>query len=130
MALCWIIYLIAVVFTFREPVRSGLDELRQREKATGPTVDNKTALVDKTPEEENKRWGHNDDDDDDASYEGSVGSQPRGLKDESHGTSNGLCCGCLRHITKAVVICMSLIFMKRIALESIIGSTSVVTKNR
>merc|ERR1712194_147634 len=39
-------------------------------------------------------------------------------------------CYCIKNMTRPVVICMSLIFMKRIALESIVGSTSIVTKNR
>ena len=33
-------------------------------------------------------------------------------------------------MTQPFLICMSLIFMKSIALESIVGSTSIVTKNR
>ena len=33
-------------------------------------------------------------------------------------------------MTGPTALCMSLIFMKRIALESIVGSTSIVTKNR
>jgi len=33
-------------------------------------------------------------------------------------------------MTRATALCMVLIFMKRIALESIVGSTSVITKNR
>jgi hypothetical protein len=37
---------------------------------------------------------------------------------------------CFKHITCAVVLCMLLLFMKRIALESIVGSTSIITKNR
>jgi len=39
-------------------------------------------------------------------------------------------CSCIKNMTRPVLICMSLIFMKRIALESIVGSTSIVTKNR
>jgi len=39
-------------------------------------------------------------------------------------------CSCIKNMTRPVIICMSLIFMKRIALESIVGSTSIITKNR
>ncbi|KAL7539160.1 hypothetical protein ACHAWF_006314 [Thalassiosira exigua] len=39
-------------------------------------------------------------------------------------------CYCVKNITRPVIICMSLIFMKRIALESVVGSTSIITKNR
>lgn len=36
---------------------------------------------------------------------------------------------CLKHITHAVIMCISLLFMKCIALESIVGTTSIITKN-
>jgi hypothetical protein len=64
----------------------------------------------------------------------------KSLKDETFGTAREFpkrekgyrChyCSCIKNMTKPVVICMSLIFMKRIALESIVGSTSIITKNR
>jgi hypothetical protein len=38
--------------------------------------------------------------------------------------------GCWQHMTRAVVVCMTLIFLKRVALESVMGSTSIVSKNR
>ena len=37
---------------------------------------------------------------------------------------------CMKHMTKAASLCMSITFMKHIALESIVGSTSAVAKNR
>lgn len=37
---------------------------------------------------------------------------------------------CLKDITHAVIMCMSLLFMKCIALESIVGTTSIATKNQ
>ena len=37
---------------------------------------------------------------------------------------------CLRNLTKPVVVTMAIIFMKRVALEFLVGSTSIITKNR
>ena len=69
-------------------------------------------------------------DEDDASCDGDTASV--GFIDVADDPCTGRTgyCACLQHVTRPVLICMSLIFMKRIALESIVGSTSVVTKNR
>jgi hypothetical protein len=112
MALCWFLYSLCILFTFNEPNRSGLDELRRREAASsaffadesGPYIDD---------EEMNLRSS-------------SLSFESQTFKYVS--TSNSRYC--FKHITRAVALCMSLLFMKRIALESIVGSTSIITKNR
>jgi len=73
------------------------------------------------------------DDDDDNEDDGSVTdlsvTDINASKDDDKGYTY-LYCSCIKNMTRPVLICMSLIFMKRIALESIVGSTSIVTKNR
>lgn len=108
MAGMWFLYAIMIVVTFREPVRSGLAELKRREKAQ--------ALIQEV---------ESSDDDEDAN---SIGSSST-AKNLSH-RRNETFFSCWPGLTRAVVLTMTLIFMKRIALESIVGSTSVITKNR
>lgn len=103
MAAMWLLYAITVLFTFHEPLRSGLAELKRREKAQ--------ALIHEV-----------ESDDEDADSVGS-GTNDRVYRNEAvFSFWPGL--------TRAVLLTMSLIFMKRVALESIVGSTSVITKNR
>jgi hypothetical protein len=111
MALAWSIYTLLVIFTFQEPKRSGLVELRLREDFPTTWDDDDAA----------------DDDDDDESLdteklnkEGIQGEEPS-LNSPTY---------CLKHMSRAAAIFMAVTFMKRIALESIVGSTSVITKNR
>jgi type II secretory pathway pseudopilin PulG len=210
MALLWTIYTITILCTFDEPVRSGLDELKQREQLQAQQAQllllqrqqqqqqqqqpeqlplgKNSALLEKKGKEgeedatvamyddENDDYCENADDDTNSvgssmaaqSYASSIGIGSGGSRGRSrHGgkdrkgpnvnnttTSSSLfsgwCCyydssknddgggwgftaaycGCCRHITVAVALTMSLIFMKRIALECIVGSTSIITKNR
>jgi hypothetical protein len=103
-------------------VRSGLDELREREGEEQVQVQVQEqpadALLLSQEKSSDDEW-----DNDDSSGDKSTKNAPTKL-------TRTLCCSCFQHITKPVAICMSLIFMKRIALESIVGSTSVITKNR
>lgn len=74
-------------------------------------------------------------DSDEGSLEDTCLSQSSNLQDDSSsmfGDSSdyNYYCSCFTNMTTPVIICMSLIFMKRIALESIVGSTSIITKNR
>mmetsp|Transcript_15461 Transcript_15461/g.34523 ORF Transcript_15461/g.34523 Transcript_15461/m.34523 type:complete len:909 (+) Transcript_15461:277-3003(+) len=103
MALMWLLFTICTAIVFNEPSRSGLEELRMRES-------NAALLNDSTATE------------DTVSIDSSTEMKP-----EERGNP---VTHCFRNITKPVLLTMSLIFMKRIALESIVGSTSVVTKNR
>lgn len=103
MALMWLLFTICAAIVFSEPSRSGLDELRMRE-SQGEQLNESTATQDMVSIDSS----------------GEKKSEERG-KSMMH---------CFRNITKPVILTMSLIFMKRIALESIVGSTSVVTKNR
>jgi hypothetical protein len=115
MALCWMIYFIAVLLTFDEPKRVGLVELQQREALEECGVSEEgTSTTD----------GHGDMiDDDESDTESTVSSES--VSPKKIGPFS-----CFQHISTATAMCMSLIFMKRIALESIVGSTSVITKNR
>jgi len=112
MALCWALYSLCIVLTFKEPNRSGLEELKRREAESSTARADESSL---------------DIDDDELELNSPCLSFER-LPVKEVSTSSPLYC--FKHITRAVVLCMSLLFMKRIALESIVGSTSIVTKNR
>ena len=148
MSLCWLIYTIAIVLVFREPVRSGLDELKQREQSMRSVEDDYDDNYEDGDDEDEERTEvlmatFDDDDEEDADETkrsaAAVGTSSSREKMLRHKTSLSpssspppprWLCGCCQHLTRAVVLCMSLIFMKRIALESIVGSTSIITKNR
>ncbi|VEU40672.1 unnamed protein product [Pseudo-nitzschia multistriata] len=134
MAVFWFFFTVLIVLTFREPNRSGLEELRQREAAAAKkkaAEDDASAALRESFDGEGDRSFRDgavtDDDDDDAS---SVGSLSVGSAMDESGVSKHSPLYCVRNMTRATALCMALIFMKRIALESIVGSTSVITKNR
>jgi len=120
MAALWFLYSVTIVVSFGEPNRSGLDELKQREAAA------KLVALQKSADESDAALVPPENDDDDVS----VGSQSTGFQDEIEEVSKHSPLYCIKHMTRATALCMALIFMKRIALESIVGSTSVITKNR
>jgi hypothetical protein len=209
MALLWTIYTVTILCTFAEPVRSGLDELKQREQQQQraqqaqlilqrqqqqiqqqkqqeqpPPLGKNSALLEsreKEGEEDATTVAMYDDEHDDYAYDDDTNSVGSSMAAQSYASSIGIgggsrgrsrhgkdrkgqdvnnnttssslfsgwcCCfdssknddgdgwgitaycGCCRHITVAVALTMSLIFMKRIALECIVGSTSIITKNR
>ena len=110
MSLAWSIYTLLVIMTFREPNRSGLEELRRRE------------------EDFETLWNEDvNEDEDDESLDTEHLNEAGNKEEESPPIKPSFC---LKHMTKAAVLCMSITFMKRIALESIVGSTSAVAKNR
>lgn len=117
MALCWSIYTLLILFMFKEPTRSGLDELKRREaeKLSSALVSDET-------------WDGDADDARNSTSDSLSLSTVDTESSEPAKSSNPLYC--VKHMTRAVALCMSLVFMKRISLESIMGSTSVVTKNR
>ena len=126
MALCWGFYTVIIILFFEEPTRSGLEELREREdagiiKGVEPKPD---ALIDRQDTSLTIEEGYESD-----ASEGDTDASSSYFP-ESPTKRRWICCGCLRHMTTPVIITMSLIFMKRIALEAIVGSTSVITKNR
>ncbi|CAJ1965902.1 unnamed protein product [Cylindrotheca closterium] len=121
MALLWSLYLIVIVVSFKEPNRSGLAELKQREaKAAGADHDEPL-----TPKGFTTVPSADDFDDDISIGSLSVASHVEESKVSKHTPLY-----CIKNMNCATILCMSLIFMKRIALESIVGSTSVITKNR
>ena len=134
MSLNWFIYTMCIIFFFGEPTRSGLEELKNREESDSK----KECLLD----EVELAAISNDSEREDAAE---ISQQDSISLDEEHEVEVHVdvsdhsknkkgysyhYCSCIKSLTKPVVICMSLIFMKRIALESIVGSTSIITKNR
>lgn len=148
------------MFFFGEPTRSGLDELRRREETKRQITNNgseskKDPLLEEvelantayatTLDRQDTSMSIDDaigldqggpslDEDeeylDDTSLDLNQEEVPDEFESKQKRGGYGHYCYCIENITKPVVICMSLIFMKRIALESIVGSTSIVTKNR
>lgn len=112
MAFLWFLFSIAIVVSFREPNRSGLDELKQREakaaaEAAEATEPLQPKLLNRVPRDDG------DYDDDDVS----VGSLSVASHRDEHEVSKHSPMYCIKNMTRATVLCMSLIFMKRIALE-------------
>lgn len=149
MAFFWLLFSVAIMISFEEPNRSGIAELKQREAAeakaasksvggTSGTIEPDDALLRPSHEafqDEIRGSATTDDEDDDSSVGSfSMGSYDRKKNKENDGDEAGVSkhspLYCIKNMTRATALCMILIFMKRIALESIVGSTSVITKNR
>jgi hypothetical protein len=131
MSLNWLIYTICIIFFFGEPTRSGLDELKKREESDSKKEsllgEVELAAISKDEKDCDRSVDHISlDDEEDDEVDPALSDY---AKNEDKGYSYRYC-SCFNKLTKPVVICMSLIFMKRIALESIVGSTSIITKNR
>jgi len=118
MSLCWALNGILILLTFQEPNRSGLDELRKREieKQSEKT----DTLLD--PEQDETYFVDESDWED--------GFEPKQYEKEDTEVSSNSPFHCVKNMTQAVALCMVLILMKRVALESIVGATSIITKNR
>ena len=119
MALSWFLYSVTVFFTFTEPNRSGLEELKRREQQEkllkeGGEVDGdkEQGLKEPLPMTIEKMETFVDDDD-------SVSTASRSTlgDDGSQRVSKHSPLYCIKHMTRATALCMGLIFMKRIALE-------------
>lgn len=133
MSLNWLIYTICIIFFFGEPTRSGLDELKKREESDTKkeSLLNEVELAAISRDSDAGELGIDERDSVslDDEEERVEDPMPGYSEKEDKGYSYKYC-SCFKNMTKPVVICMSLIFMKRIALESIVGSTSIITKNR
>lgn len=155
MALSWFIYTLCIIFFFGEPTRSGLDELKSREQSAAPVTDSKKeSLLDEVElatmgGDKNDKSGEYvtgesslddvlerqdslslDGEDEYTADDGSISFDDVSDSNQEDKDYSYHYCSCIKNMTRPVIICMSLIFMKRIALESIVGSTSIVTKNR
>ena len=106
MAALWFLYLIVLWFLFNEPSRVGLEELKQRELSTDLENDDRSGKIDGC-------FSIDFEDVDDVS--------PQNTKQSI---------GFLNYINRGVRTAMTLMFVKRIALECAMGSTSMLTKNR
>ena len=117
MALLWLLFAIVTSFAFTEPVRSGVEELKQREavSSSDPSspMRHKSSCFTKNADNE---W-------DEISLE-------EAMEIITKSSKSGSLRHCLQNMTKPVVVTMAIIFMKRVALEFLVGSTSIITKNR
>jgi len=120
MALLWFLFAIVASFAFTEPVRSGVEELKQRE-AVSPS-DPPSPLMRHTSK--SGRLAENVDDE----WDEKRLEEAKEVITKS--SKSGSLRHCLRNLTKPVVVTMAIIFMKRVALEFLVGSTSIITKNR
>jgi len=148
MSLIWLIYTVIILFFFGEPVRSGLEELKQREEMAersskqdsllgrrsssmirdGNTV--RRTLTEEMDEGFEPKYSSSSEEDfDQTPSDDAKADNTNESMDASDKSKSGYC-SCMKNITRPVIICMSLIFMKRISLEAIVGSTSIITKNR
>jgi hypothetical protein len=108
-----------IAITFREPNRSGLDELKQREQREAAAMKAKSkkeedigpSLEALRPTDTMDSFADEDNDDDT-----SVGSFNT-VEGSSSSPSKNSPLYCIKHMTRATALCMVLIFMKRIALE-------------
>lgn len=108
MALLWFLFLILIVLSFKEPNRSGLDELKKREAEAAHAAHDETPLSNGFT-----NFPSADECDDDLSIGSfSVSSRPVEREVSQHSPLY-----CMKHMTRATALCMSLIFMKRVALE-------------
>jgi len=136
MAACWGVYTIIIILFFSEPTRSGLDELKDREYAVGKVTKSATIATSTSASASGSKVSILDRQDTSLTIEdgydsdNSCNDAATSATGSSFGDIQTNNVWCFRHITTPVIITMSLIFMKRIALESIVGSTSVITKNR
>ncbi len=143
MCINWIIYAAMICFFFKEPKRTGLEELKRREtepmdvdskkqtllSSESLTSTTKISLYEGKTEHFPAESSYCQDDvslgcdslEMSASHEEEIDVEPK---------EKETCCSCLRHMTRPVLICMTLVFFKRVALESIVGAAPIVTKNR
>jgi len=118
MALLWLLFAIVASFAFTEPVRSGVEELKQREAVSpsdppSPLMRHKSGCFTKNADNE---WDKK--------------SLEEAMEVITKSSKSGSLRHCLQNMTKPVVVTMAIIFMKRVALEFLVGSTSIITKNR
>lgn len=153
MAFNWLVYTLCIVFFFGEPTRSGLEELKRREEQESSKDPKRESLLDEVElaamsdgKADRRAAGESsldavlerqdslslDDEEDCMTDEGSLHLEEVPDVDSSKHDKGYRYnyCSCVKHLTRPTLICMGLIFMKRIALESIVGSTSIITKNR
>lgn len=120
MAVLWFLFAIAILISFKEPNRSGLDELKQREALAKANEAGQKALKEPLQPDGLQNEGVHgvptgDYYDDDASI-GSL-SVDSSYRREEHEYSKHSPLYCIKNMTRATALCMGLIFMKRIALE-------------
>eukprot|EP00550_Attheya_septentrionalis_P012029 CAMPEP_0198306292 /NCGR_PEP_ID=MMETSP1449-20131203/58340_1 /TAXON_ID=420275 /ORGANISM="Attheya septentrionalis, Strain CCMP2084" /LENGTH=869 /DNA_ID=CAMNT_0044008843 /DNA_START=120 /DNA_END=2729 /DNA_ORIENTATION=- len=155
MAVLWLIFTLTMALIFKEPTRTGLEELKQREaaKAKEKPPSSSSLINVQSMESDSETYTYAgksitcyqeeipetrssldsmlvaDGSRDSDSVNSSTQMEHANINYTTSKSSSSKS-GCWQHMTRAVVVCMTLIFLKRVALESVMGSTSIVTKNR
>lgn len=128
MSICWGIYALLCLFSFSEPQRSGLQELKKRE-AVAFSSENGEYITTVDSNLSADSFGTSIA----ASTQYSNSKQQNNVtchENKGHLVEN-ICCGsCFRQMNRATAVCMAIIFIKRWVLECVVGSTSILTKNR
>jgi len=159
MSVLWFIYFIAILFTFEDPtVRVGLVELKKREAdkalSEGLLVDDTDDQSFVSTLTAPKQQQQNDDEKSNTTDnnkviastdvidslnndvlsrdDSTVATVSLSFTDGSSTSTSKVSAirQCLKHITPPVYLCMFLVFLKRLVLECVMASTSIVTKNR
>lgn len=145
MCVNWIIYFAMICFFFKEPKRTGLEELKRRETTPIDDDSKKETLldsVDSSSTSNNKIIVHGteskfpvdrtyyEQDSDNLSFDSFEFSASHDEEVDDLPKEKGAYCSCFRNMTRPVLICMTVVVFKRIALESIVGATPIVAKNR
>ncbi|KAK1740217.1 MFS transporter [Skeletonema marinoi] len=147
MCVNWIIYAATICFFFKEPKRTGLEELKRRETGQMDADSKKESLLDSVTSSSASKQKiilHDVETKNSLSADSSYCEEDGGslacdslefsashdeeIDDEPEEKES--CCSCFKHLTRPVLICMTLVFFKRVALESIVGASPIVTKNR
>eukprot|EP00547_Thalassionema_nitzschioides_P016474 CAMPEP_0194236798 /NCGR_PEP_ID=MMETSP0158-20130606/3970_1 /TAXON_ID=33649 /ORGANISM="Thalassionema nitzschioides, Strain L26-B" /LENGTH=837 /DNA_ID=CAMNT_0038970649 /DNA_START=297 /DNA_END=2810 /DNA_ORIENTATION=+ len=137
MSICWGVYALLCLLTFSEPQRSGLQELKNREIVANSSYNDDSEWI--RPADSNvsaDSFGTS------IAASASTSSHSRDYITRNSNQNNGfihrvqaICCTSnsgpyLSRMTKATAVCMTDIFIKRWVLECLVGSASILTKNR
>ena len=118
MACLWLIHICLLGVYFNEPNRVGLEELKQRELQKEQPIRHDLGDTEHGKKPTTLESCFSDDEVDRMDP-----PSQKEKRDEGYFS-------CFQYISFPVRLCMLLIFIKRITLESVMGSTSILTKNR
>jgi hypothetical protein len=139
MAIIWTIFTIIIAFKFEEPERLGLQEQKEKELANNLS---RSSTCDQSASEIPISKQTRDSSSNQLSPS-SINAAPswfsfnthdlqklQPTKEEDDSTFCGSICFFYKYTTQAVWVCMLLLFCKMFAIESVVSSTSALTKNR
>lgn len=147
MCVNWIVYALVIFVFLKEPKRTGLEELKRREtglkskdskkesllgRVTSSSTSEKKVIVLHEMESKDSFCVDSTYCEDDG---GSLASDSIELSTHDEVLDDmpkekETCYSFSKHMNRPVLICMILVFFKRVALESIVGASPIVTKNR